>query len=104
VGSDENTNAPAASRQRISWPARRFARDSSKARKGIPRESAALNGDQYAITEIGNRMDGKPPQAVVGDDEADAIKVAVTRVENVIIDPKCERSESISTAVETGEV
>jgi hypothetical protein len=49
-------------------------------------------------------MDGKPPQAVVGDDEADAIKVAVTRVENVIIDPKCERSESISTAVETGEV
>lgn len=32
---------------------------------------AALNGEQWAITEIGNRMDGKPAQSleVTGDPE-----------------------------------
>ena len=28
---------------------------------------AALNGEKWAIEEVGNRMDGKPAQAIVGE-------------------------------------
>jgi len=31
----------------------------------------AIEGDQWAITEIGNRLDGKPAVAIVGGDEDD---------------------------------
>lgn len=43
-------------------------------------------GDVSAIKEIGDRFDGKVAQAIVGDDEQDAIKV-VARIERVIVDP-----------------
>lgn len=47
--------------------------------------SAALDGEQWAIQEIGNRLDGKPAQALIhqGDDEAPLIM----RIERVIADP-----------------
>jgi hypothetical protein len=35
----------------------------------------AMTGDVQAIKEIADRIDGKVPQAVVGDDEHDAIRV-----------------------------
>jgi hypothetical protein len=35
----------------------------------------ALAGDKDSIMEIGNRLDGKPAQAIVGDDSADPISV-----------------------------
>jgi hypothetical protein len=35
----------------------------------------AVDGDKDSIAEIGNRLDGKPAQAIVGDDDFDAIKV-----------------------------
>jgi hypothetical protein len=38
----------------------------------------AMSGDVQAIKEIADRLDGKVPQAVVGDDEHDAIRVANT--------------------------
>jgi len=41
------------------------------ARKLVDR---ALDGDVPAIKEIGDRVDGKPPQAIVGDDESAPIK------------------------------
>ena len=44
----------------------------------------ALDGDMAAIKEIGDRLDGKPAQAIVGDPD----KPIVQRVESVIIDPK----------------
>lgn len=31
--------------------------------------AAAQNGDQWALIEVGNRLDGKPAQAIVGGDE-----------------------------------
>src|SRR4051812_34348185 len=34
----------------------------------------ALDGDKDSIAEIGNRLDGKPAQAIVGDDSADPIR------------------------------
>src|ERR1017187_8415518 len=36
----------------------------------------ALNNDNFAIREIADRIDGKVPQAIVGDDEYDPIQVA----------------------------
>lgn len=35
----------------------------------------ALGGSKDAWLEIGNRLDGKPAQAIVGDDDADPISV-----------------------------
>lgn len=40
----------------------------------------AVSGDVQAIKEIADRLDGKVPQAVVGDDEHDAIKAEHTVV------------------------
>ncbi len=34
---------------------------------------AAMNGDQWALLEIGNRYDGKPAQPISGDDEGPPI-------------------------------
>jgi hypothetical protein len=47
--------------------------------------SKAVEGDVPAIKEIADRLDGKVPQAVVGDDEADPIRL-VQRIERVIVD------------------
>jgi hypothetical protein len=33
--------------------------------------SAAQKGEQWALLEIGNRLDGKPAQAVIGGDDDD---------------------------------
>ena len=44
-------------------------------------------GDVASIRELADRIDGKVPTAVVGDDEEDAISL-VTRIERVIITPE----------------
>jgi hypothetical protein len=44
-------------------------------------------GDVPAIREIADRLDGKVAQAIVGDDDEDAIKV-VARIERIIVDPQ----------------
>jgi hypothetical protein len=36
--------------------------------------SAATKGEQWALIEIGNRLDGKPAQVVVGDMDDDPIQ------------------------------
>lgn len=46
----------------------------------------AQAGDMQAIKEIADRTDGKVPQAIVGDDEHDAINL-VHRIENVLVRP-----------------
>jgi len=45
----------------------------------------AMSGDVQAIKEVADRIDGKVPQAVVGDDELDPINL-VHRIERVIVD------------------
>lgn len=42
----------------------------------------ALEGDVTALKEIGDRVDGKPAQAIIGDDSADPIRT-VSRIELV---------------------
>lgn len=45
----------------------------------------AMAGDVQAIKEVADRLDGKVPQAVVGDDDLDPINL-VHRIERVIVD------------------
>lgn len=40
----------------------------------------ALTGDVAAIKEVADRLDGKVPQAVVGDNDHDPVKLIVTGV------------------------
>lgn len=52
---------------------------------------AAAAGEVWALTEVGNRLDGKPPQAIIGGDEDDpAIKIQ--EVKRVIVRAKPESS------------
>lgn len=44
----------------------------------------AIGGDMQAIKEIGDRLDGKPAQAIVGDSDADPINL-VTEIRRVIV-------------------
>lgn len=43
----------------------------------------ARAGDVNAIKELADRLDGKVPQGIVGDDSEDPIRVAVSRIELV---------------------
>jgi len=43
----------------------------------------ALDGDMQAIKEIGDRLDGKAPQAIIGDNEN---PVGIQMIERVIVD------------------
>lgn len=47
----------------------------------------AMQGDVQAIKEVADRLDGKVPQAVVGDDESDPINL-VTEIRRVIVRPE----------------
>lgn len=46
----------------------------------------ASAGDLQAINSLVDRTDGKVPQALIGDNDSDPIKV-VTRIERIIVDP-----------------
>ena len=50
---------------------------------------AAMNGDVQAIKEVGDRLDGKPAQAIVGDDDAPAIQL-IAEIKRTIHDPKAQ--------------
>ncbi len=43
-----------------------------------------MSGDVQAIKEIADRLDGKVPQALVGDDEEDPIRT-ITEIRRVIV-------------------
>ncbi len=53
----------------------------------------AIAGDVQAIKEIADRLDGKVPQAVVGDDEADPLRLAIQRIELVALKPNDNGSD-----------
>jgi len=46
---------------------------------------AGIAGDVSALREVGDRIDGRPAQTIVGDAEADAIQIH--RIERVIVRP-----------------
>ncbi len=47
----------------------------------------AENGNIAAIKEVADRIDGKVPQAVIGDEDEAAVRV-ITEIRNIIVDPK----------------
>jgi hypothetical protein len=49
---------------------------------------AAKGGDISALKELGDRLDGKPSQALVGGDEDDNPIRTITEIRTTIIDPK----------------
>ena len=49
----------------------------------------AMNGESWAVKEFADRIDGKVPQAVVGDDESDPIRM-VARVVREIVRPNSQ--------------
>lgn len=49
-------------------------------------------GEVSSVREIADRLDGKVPQAVVGDDEHDPINL-VTRVVREIVRPNAQHSD-----------
>lgn len=49
--------------------------------------TAALDGDMTAMKEIGDRLDGKPKQAIANDDD-EPFRIAL--IERVIVDPKAD--------------
>ncbi|MDE2099595.1 MAG: hypothetical protein KGL39_20250 [Patescibacteria group bacterium] len=54
----------------------------------------ALSGDVQAIKEIGDRLDGKPAQAITGDNELDPIRV-IQEIRRSIVDPKHTDSKGV---------
>ncbi len=46
----------------------------------------AMSGDVAAIKEVADRIDGKVPQALVGDDEFDPINL-ISRIERTVVRP-----------------
>lgn len=53
----------------------------------------ALEGDMQAINGIADRLDGKPPQAVVGDADADPIAM-VHQIQRIIVDTNSPNQDS----------
>ena len=45
---------------------------------------AAGNGDQWALREIGDRVEGKPAQVIVGDDDAPPVRIQ--KIERVVVE------------------
>lgn len=53
----------------------------------IARQLLERAGEETAAArEVGDRLDGKPAQAIVGDEEAAPIKL-LQRIERVVVDP-----------------
>jgi hypothetical protein len=44
------------------------------------------SGDMVALKELGDRLDGKPAQSIVGEEES-PLRI-IQRIERVIVDPK----------------
>ena len=53
----------------------------------------ALEGDVPALREVADRLDGKVPQAIVGDD--DYPPVQLEEVKRTIVDPRDSDGESV---------
>lgn len=64
--------------------------------------ATAMSGDTTAIREVADRLDGKVPQALVGDSEHDPIQFE--RIEVVIVDPANQGSEGVPPAPGAGKI
>lgn len=75
-------------------------------REGLRRIADALiekaaAGDVPAIKEVADRIDGKVPQALVGDEDGPPINL-VHRIERIIVDPANSDAASVPSAPSAG--
>lgn len=56
---------------------------------------SAIAGDMAAIKEMGDRLDGKPPQQQIHTGDEDGGPVRIEKVERVIVDPANPDSPSV---------
>ena len=55
----------------------------------IARQLLIRAGEETAAArEVGDRLDGKPAQAIIGGDDNDPAVAVIQRIERVIVDPK----------------
>ena len=54
----------------------------------------AEEGDLIAVKEIADRMDGKVPQALIGDDNEDPVSVRLETIQRIIVDPNSGNPDS----------
>jgi hypothetical protein len=59
----------------------------------------AADGDSIAFNIVADRVEGKPIQPVVGDDEYDPIRM-IHRIERIIVDPADRDSQGVPPASE----
>jgi hypothetical protein len=65
----------------------------------IARQLLNRAGDETAAArEVGDRLDGKPAQAIVGGDEDDPAVKMVHEIRRTIVDPRHSDSESVPPA------
>ena len=50
------------------------------------------DGDKWALEEIGNRLDGKPAQAIIGGDEDDP-PLRIEKIERVLVRAKAQPAD-----------
>lgn len=50
--------------------------------------ATAKAGDMTAMKELGDRLDGKPSQAIIGGDDDDPAVRVITEIRRSIVDPK----------------
>src|SRR5262249_32081922 len=70
------------------------------ARKLLERASE----ETAAAREVGDRLDGKPAQAIVGGDDEDNPVRHIHEVRRIIVDPRHSDGESVSPAAEASEI
>lgn len=58
-----------------------------------------MDGTPQSMKEVGDRLDGKPAQAIIGGDDDDPdVKVAATVIQRTIVDPRNPDSSGSSPA------
>lgn len=66
----------------LKWQLENYENETSSIKRGTALRTiakqvveAALSGDKDSWQEIGNRLDGKPAQAIIGDDDSPPIQI-----------------------------
>jgi hypothetical protein len=58
--------------------------------------------DTAAAREVGDRLDGKPAQAIIGGDDDDPALKLIHEIRRTIVDPRHTDSTSVQSAPEAG--
>ncbi len=66
--------------------------------------SKAADGDMAALKEVGDRLDGKAAQAIIGGDPDDPAVRVISEIRNLIVDPRGTGATGVQAPAGTGSV